>query len=186
VFVSARLRPDRPDWLEALIEQSQRPEVGAVGGRLLRRDGNVWQEGLGLGLRTAVAALAYPSYFLLGESIRNVAAASVDCLATRRDLFAEMGGFSRDYARAHADVDYCLRVRDRGLLIVYTHLAQLRWSKWRPAMRDDSDDTALLRARWAQDGELTDPYVGPHIIPEGWVTLRLDGILARQPSAART
>jgi GT2 family glycosyltransferase len=173
VFVSARLRPDRPDWLEALIEQSQRPEVGAVGGRLLRRDGNVWQEGLGLGLRTAVAPLAYPSYFLLGETIRDVAAASVDCLATRRDLFAEMGGFSRDYAMAHADVDYCLRARERGLLIVYTHLALLRWSTRRPALRDDPRDTALLRSRWAPDGELTDPYVGPHIIPEGWVTLRL-------------
>jgi GT2 family glycosyltransferase len=173
VFVNARLRPDRPDWLEALIEVGQRPEVGVAGGRLLRRDGNVWQEGLGLGLRTAVAPLAYPSYFLLGETIRDVAAASVDCLATRHELFAEMGGFSRDYSGAHADVDYCLRLRERGLLIVYTHLARLRWAIRRPAMRADPADDALLQARWAPDGDLKDPYVGPHIIPEGWVTLRL-------------
>jgi hypothetical protein len=173
LFVNAALEPARPDWLEALLEQSQRPQVGAAGGRLLRHDGTGWQEGLGLGLRIAAAPLLYQSYFMLGESIRDVAAVGVDCLATRRELFVEMGGFSDGYSRAYADVDYCLRLRARGLLVVFTHLAALRWRSRPPVVAEHRADAARLRATWAGRGELDDPYVGPHVIPEGRVALRL-------------
>lgn len=173
LFVNAGLAPRHPDWIGALLEHGLHPEVGAVGGRLYGADGASWQEGLGLGLGPAVQRLVYGEYFAMGRRIRDVSAVSASCLITRRSLFEELGGFDQDYERDHADADYCLRLRERGLLVVYSPMAELSWTEPPTGRTEHRADADRLRSRWGSRGVLCDPYVGPHIIPEGRVRIRL-------------
>jgi GT2 family glycosyltransferase len=120
----------RPDWLTEMAANLQRPEVGAVGAKLLYLDGGVqhggvcFQEGetlhLGLGLkrddRGYHGQMAMP---------REISAVTGACLALRRATFERVGGLNEALRVAFNDVDLCLRIRQLGLAIVWTPYAEL-------------------------------------------------------------
>lgn len=121
----------RPDWMRAMVEQAQRPAVGAVGAKLLFSDGRIQHAGVVLGLGGIVGhalrlmrddAKHYPP---LADVIRNCSAVTGACMMMRRSLFDEMGGLDETLPMDFNDVDLCLRLRQRGHLIVYTPLAVL-------------------------------------------------------------
>src|SRR5207248_7404601 len=120
-----------PDWLDTLVEQEQRPEVGAVGPLLLYPDRRVQHAGLFLAAmgqgRHAFRYLAEeePGYFGLARTQRNVIALTGACLMTRREVFDRLGGFNEAHLVVNNDLDYCLRARREGLLAVYTPHARL-------------------------------------------------------------
>jgi O-antigen biosynthesis protein len=66
-----------------------------------------------------------PGYYGSAWVIRNYSAVTAACCMTRRDVFDAVGGFDERFATDFNDVDYCLRVRERGLRIVTTPFAQL-------------------------------------------------------------
>jgi GT2 family glycosyltransferase len=122
----------RPDWIRALIEQAQRPEIGAVGAKLLFRDGRIQHAGVVLGVH-GVAAHAFrlmrdegDNRTSLAKVIRNCSAVTGACMMIRRSLFEQIGRFDEGFPVDFNDVDLCLRLRERGYLIVYTPLALLR------------------------------------------------------------
>lgn len=151
------------DWLQAMLEHAQRSEVAAVGARLLYPDGRVQHEGMVLGLRGWSAANVHFDYMRLGECIRNCSAVAGTCLMTRRAVFAELGGFDEAFALVHSDVDYCLRARQKGYLIVYTPYATLyhREGASRGNLHPAADEQ-LFRRRWGNPGERPDPYYNPN------------------------
>lgn len=119
------------DWLQLLLEHAQRPEVGAVGARLLFPDRSVQHAGVVL-LATGPGhsfkgSLDYDhGYFGLSSVIRDCSAVTGACLMTRRELYEEAGGLDEvNLPIAYNDVDYCLRLREKGYLIVYTPYAKL-------------------------------------------------------------
>lgn len=120
-----------PDWLEALLEHSQRAEVGAVGAKLLYPDGSVQNAGVVLRpdrLVGQVHKFTAPDghgYHGLADVVRNFNAVTGACVMLRADVFREVGGFDEDFPVTYNDLDLCLRVRSRGYLIVYTPYALL-------------------------------------------------------------
>ena len=78
-------RPTTPEWLEILAGQALRPEVGAVGARLLFPDGVPQHEGIALHIGGAVAwnirAAGLPT---LAYNTRNTSAVTGACLMVRR------------------------------------------------------------------------------------------------------
>ena len=119
------------DWIEAMLEHSQRAEVGAVGAKLLYPDGSVQHGGVAFGPDGRALHLnryAAPSthgYTGLASVIRNLNAVTGACLMTRAELFQEVGGFEEKLPVHYNDIDLCLKMRARGLLVVYTPFAQL-------------------------------------------------------------
>lgn len=120
-----------PEWLEAMLEHSQRPEVGAVGAKLLYPDGTIQHAGIGLEPRGMVHHL---NRFRapwdhgprgLADVVRNLNAVTGACLMTKAALFREVGGFEESLAVTHNDIDLCLKLRARGCLNVYTPFALL-------------------------------------------------------------
>jgi GT2 family glycosyltransferase len=166
LFLDPRTTARSAGWLEALVEHAQRPDVGATGARIVFPDGHLAHAGLALGLGDQPAGRAFwgcppdnSGYWGHGRMVRNWSAVSVDCLMTPRRLFEECGGFDGALAPAFADVDYCLRLRQRGLLVVYTPYAELvlnRPPSW-ASDRRDGDAARVMRDRW---GALLDddPY----------------------------
>ncbi|MNJ17339.1 N-acetylglucosaminyl-diphospho-decaprenol L-rhamnosyltransferase [compost metagenome] len=120
------------NWLESLLNQAQRAEVGVVGGKLLDGAGNVAQAGLVLGGEQGVVAALVgeakdaAGYMQRLEVEHNVSAVSAACLMIRKELLLALGGLDEEQFAAHySDVDLCLKAAGAGYLTVWTPQAQV-------------------------------------------------------------
>jgi hypothetical protein len=154
-----------------MIEHAQRPEVGAVGAKLLYPDKRIQHAGVILGLG-GVANHAHrfrdgyedPGYFGFANRIRNYSAVTAACLMIRRTLFEQIGGLDEVHLGvAFNDVDLCLRLRREGYLIVYTPYALLyhKESASRGHTVDPEEDSHML-VKWRNE-LLSDPYYSPNL-----------------------
>ena len=119
-------------WLEAMVELAVRPEVGAVGAKLLYPDGRIQHAGVIMGLYDncghAFKGLdgSTGHYFDFTDVIRNVSAVTGACLMTRSDVFWKVGGFDEiQFAVAFNDIDLCLKIGNQGYRVLYTPHALL-------------------------------------------------------------
>jgi GT2 family glycosyltransferase len=165
-----------PLWLEEMVSQALRPEIGAVGAKLLYPDGHVQHAGVFLGI-SGLPGHLYPridradlgSYGRAGL-VRTVSAVTGACLAVRRSVFEEAGGLdSVNLAVAYNDIDLCLKIREKGYRNIWTPFAELY--HWESASR--GSDTApqnaerfqkeadFLRQTWGRKLDC-DPYYNPN------------------------
>ena len=118
-------------WMRAMLEHAQRPEIGAVGCRLLYPDGTVQHAGVVLGMHVLAGHVMcglpgdLPGYTGWAKLVKDYAAVSAACMMCRRSVFEELGGFDESYAVAFNDVDFCLRLGRAGYRVVYTPYAEL-------------------------------------------------------------
>ncbi|HYF49582.1 MAG TPA: glycosyltransferase family 2 protein [Planctomycetota bacterium] len=157
------------EWLSAMLEHSQRPEVGAVGAKLLYPDNRVQHAGVIIGIGE-VAGHSHrmvpaedPGYFGILQMIRNYSAVTGACLMTKKKIYEELGGLNEtDLAVAYNDVDYCLRLRQRGLLIVYTPYAKLyHHESVSRGFTNNPRESGYMCRRWAK--YFNDPYYNPNL-----------------------
>jgi len=154
-----------PDWIEAMLEHAQRPEVAGVGARLLYPDGHIQHEGVIMGIAGGSAGnIDHGGYFGMGETIRNCSAVTAACMMVRPDVFWELGGFDEQLRVAFNDVDYCLRARDKGYLIVYTpHALLYHYESATRGKLHPMEDEQFFRDRWGNPGEYKDPFYNPNL-----------------------
>ncbi|MDB5028566.1 MAG: putative glycosyltransferase [Candidatus Eremiobacteraeota bacterium] len=165
-----------PDWIEAMIEQAQRPAIGAVGAKLLYDDGTVQHGGVIIGLG-GVAGHSHkhypgdaPGYFYTLQTVNNYSAVTAACLMVRRAVFDEVGGFDEQLAIAFNDVDLCLRIQAAGYrnvylphAVLYHHESKSRGYEDTPAkMARFLAEQRLMRERW-RTGEADDPHYNPNL-----------------------
>ncbi len=167
LFLDNAIEVIDPAWLEALLEHSQQGHMGAVGPMLLRPDRTIASAGIFLagpaGMRHAGRSRPEqdPGYFGLTQVERNVIAVAGACLMTRRDTFAASGGFDARQAGANADLDYCLKLWQRGLSSVYTpHARLVCHGDDVPAAREDAGAVATRWRGVFLDG---DPFFHPRL-----------------------
>ena len=152
------VEPINADWIEALLEHAQREEVGVVGARLLYHDGTPQHEGMALVTRGGIPChavhLNWKGYLGLAHATTNCGAVTGACMMTRRSLFEALGGLDEDFRVAFGDVDYCFRVQERGLRVVYTPHSQLYHhegaSRGSTTPREEEE---LARQRWGHFGD---------------------------------
>ncbi len=164
-----------PGWLREMVSHAIRPEIGAVGARLLFPNGRLQHAGTVLGLGgTAGHDMLHspgrsPGPHDLLHVTRRVSAVTAACLAVRREAFLAVGGFDETGLRvAYNDVDLCLRLRASGLQNLVTPHAELthkesatRGDDMSPAHRARwEEERATMRARWGE-ALFTDPYYSP-------------------------
>ena len=171
-------------WLKAMVAQAIRPEVGAVGARLLYGNGRVQHAGVIVGAGfspTGKRGVANhilqgskrenPGYFGVLFLAHEVSAVTGACLAVRRSVFEEVGGLDEEALTiAFSDIDLCLKIRDCGYKNIWTPLAELYHRESASRGRDTNskklvrfeDETATMFARW---GEVltSDPYYNPNL-----------------------
>ena len=131
LFLNNDIEARQSGWLEALVVQALRPEVGAVGARLLYPGGRLQHAGVVLGMGGAaghvLAGLApgEPGYCGWAVLPRGVSAVTGACLVSRRSVVEELGGFDEGLGIDLNDVDYCLRAWAAGYRILYEPGAEL-------------------------------------------------------------
>jgi GT2 family glycosyltransferase len=120
-----------PDWLEEMVGHALRPEIGCVGAKLLYPDGTVQHAGVVLGLGGLAGhghkglERTEPGYAGRAIAACNVSAVTAACLVVRRSIYEKAGGLDEELAVAFNDVDFCLKVLDRGYLNLWTPFAEL-------------------------------------------------------------
>jgi len=141
------------DWVNAMVEQVQRPSIGAVGALLLYPDNTIQHAGVIMVGGVAGHSHKYytsdsPGYFWQIHTINNYSAVTAACLMCRRDIFNAVGGFEEQLAIAFNDVDLCLKIFKAGYRNVYLpHVLLYHYeSKSR-----GNDDTPEKKARFAKE-----------------------------------
>ena len=169
-------------WLEEMLMYAQRSDVGAVGCMLYYEDYSIQHAGIVLGLGAHRTA-GHSHYGMNKENLgymgrlcyaQNVSAVTGACLMTKKSDFDSVGGLNEDLAVALNDVDYCLKLRKKGLLNVFTPFAELFHYESRSRGSDvteaaDKDkaerynrECELFKSIWKEELEKGDPYFNPN------------------------
>jgi len=116
-----------PDWIQGLLEHSQRREIAAVGGKLYYPDNTIQHAGIAIGLGGYAGhphqrfRADAPGYFNRLNVIHNVTAVTGAMMMVEKRVYEEIGRFDEDsFGVAYNDVDFCLRAVERGYLNVFT------------------------------------------------------------------
>lgn len=164
------------DWLEAMVEQAQRPSIGAVGALLLFPDDRVQHAGVVVGIGPFAghafvhSPLSSPGYFGQLLSTTNYSAVTGACLMCRREVFEAVGGFEEKLAVALNDIDLCLKMREQGYYNIYTPHAMLYHYESKSRGYEDSPEkqeryereSEYARQKWSQVFQ-HDPCYSPNL-----------------------
>jgi GT2 family glycosyltransferase len=176
-LINDDLQVIEPGWLCEMVSQVVRPKVGAVGAKLYYPDDTVQHAGVILVpggrashwfRRAQRSETGYSNRLIITQNLSVVTAA---CMLVRKAVFQEVGGFDEvNFAIAFNDVDLCLKIREKGYLIVWTPSAELyhmesasRGSDFAPErfqrFRRELDN---LNKKWAASFA-NDPYYSPNL-----------------------
>jgi GT2 family glycosyltransferase len=184
VFVNNDVVAHRGDWLRRMAEEALRPEVGAVGAKLLDVRERVQHGGIVLGTGGLVTHAhrhfpgAAPGYLASLRATHRVSAVTAACLAVEAEKFRAVGGFDEEmFAVDFNDVDLCLRLEAAGHrtlmvpgAVLYHHEAASR--RWNPEAKGRHEaEVAALRARWGARLE-ADPWYHPGFDPRAGTYVR--------------
>lgn len=165
------------DWLEQMVMFSQRSDVGAVGVKLYYSDDTVQHAGVIVGVG-GVAGHSHkyfdrnnPGFMARASIIQNLSACTAACLMIPRKVYEEVGGLEEGYAVAFNDVDLCMKIRNKGYLIVYTPYTELYHYESKSRGFEDTpakvarfnSEINRFKSRWGKELEAGDPYYNPNL-----------------------
>jgi GT2 family glycosyltransferase len=163
-------------WIAAMVEQAQRPSIGAVGALLLYPDNTVQHAGVVIGLG-GVAGHSHKHFSATSnghanmlKAVNNYSAVTGACLMTRREVFERVGGLDEELTVAFNDIDLCLKIVEAGYRIVNLPHVQLYHFESKSRGHDvgtfkiarSLSEQAKMRERW---GRIIahDPSYSPHL-----------------------
>jgi glycosyltransferase involved in cell wall biosynthesis len=167
-----------PDWLEQMLQNAQRPEIGAVGGKLLYPDGRIQHAGVVTGM---VGAAGHPHKFFPDNHIGyhgrlhmayNVSAITGAMMMMKTTKFKEVGGFDEDnLAVAYNDIDLCLKLLGKGYYNLFTPHAKATHHESISRGYEDTDEKMqrLLKEQsyflstWSDFLASGDPFYNPNL-----------------------
>jgi glycosyltransferase involved in cell wall biosynthesis len=183
LFLDEQAEATKAGWLEAMIEQIQRREIGVVGGEILKEDATIVSAGLLLD-KEKVCVNAYENYldknvpyFGQHHVIRNCSAVPAVCLMTKKGIFAEVAGFNElKLPTKYYDIDLCLKVTEKGYRILYTPFAKFvihqeiterrPTAEKRSSRRGQDPEEGYVKSRWERYLG-NDPYYNPNLSIDG-------------------
>lgn len=166
-----------PDSIKEMLDVCMRPDVGIVGAKLIFEDNTIQHAGVIIGFG-GVAGHAFigqdrddNGYFSRIISVQDLSAVTAACLMVRRSVFEEVDGLNEEFKVAFNDIDFCLKVRKAGYLVVYNPYAQFYHYESKSRGQEDSADKVarfqqeigLFGERWGELLKNGDPYYNPNL-----------------------
>lgn len=165
------------DWLKAMARHLLRPNVGAIGAKLLWPNGMVQHAGVVLGLHGLAGHTGNDwhkedtGYFGYNQIIHSTSAVTAACLLCKREDYLAVNGLDEiDFPVNFNDIDFCLKLRSIGKRIVWTPEAQLvhveSASRGSDDMQDRRGRLARERSRLMQKWHqwiTDDPFYNPNL-----------------------
>lgn len=168
LFLNDDVEPLIPRWLESLVVQIQRPSVAIAGAQLLYPSGLLQHAGVAVGIGDGCGHPGRFSHevphFPWLNLARDVSAVTGACLAIRRDVFDQLGGFDPGFPVNYNDVDLCLRARQAGHRVVYEPAAVLRHDECQTRLGGTTyDERKAFLARWRSIVDAGDPFYNSNL-----------------------
>ena len=169
-----------PDWLQEMLMFAQREDVGAVGVELFYPDKTIQHAGIIIGIG-GVAGHVFKNipkgmhgYFSKDAMIQNLSAVTAACIMTKKSIYDEVGYMDEKFKVAFNDVDFCLKIREKGKLIVYNPYVQfIHYESKSRGFEDTPEKQARFKTevdrfyeKWQSFLDEGDPYYN--------INLRLD------------
>ena len=160
------------NWLELLIGFAQREDVGAVGAKLYYPDETIQHAGIIVGIG-GIAGNRFKSipkdghaYFAMESMVNNLSAVTGACLFSRKSIYEEVGYMEEKLAVAFNDVDFCLKIREKGYKVVYTPYVEFVHYESKSRGQEDTPEKikrfqgeiCTFEQRWGNILEEGDPY----------------------------
>ncbi|MEI3258394.1 MAG: glycosyltransferase family 2 protein [Faecalimonas umbilicata] len=170
------------DWLTEMLSHCQRKEVGIVGAKLYYPDNTIQHAGIIIGIGGVAGSVfvglprAFSGYLHKASIQLDLSAVTAACMLVKRSVFEQVGGLEEKLKVAFNDVDFCLRVREKGYLVVYDPYAELYHyeSKTRGAedtkekIRRFQTEIEYMRSRWIGLLKKGDPYYNCNLSLTKW------------------
>jgi glycosyltransferase involved in cell wall biosynthesis len=165
------------DWLGEMVSHALRPEIGAVGARLWYPDDKLQHGGVIVGLG-GIAGHSHKylirhhvGYFGRIALIQNLSAVTAACMVLRKEVFTKLNGLEEKHlAIAFNDVDFCLRIKEANLQILWTPYADLYHHESASRGDENTPEKAMrfklecnyMKSRWGES-LLKDPAYSPNL-----------------------
>ncbi len=168
------------DCFIRMAEHVTRKNVGAAGAKLYFPDGTIQHGGVILGIGDVAGhshkglSGDFAGYGGRLKVIQNVSAVTAACLMMRHDVFNEISGFDEDYILSFGDIDLCLKLREKGYLIVWTPYAELYHYESKTRGYEDTPEkekrffreVELFHKKWKFVMKKGDPYYNRNLTPD--------------------
>lgn len=166
-----------PDCLRQLLGYCQRPDVGIVGAQLYYEDDTIQHAGVVLGFG-GIAGHTFigekrgdNGYFSRIICAQNYSAVTAACMMVKASAFHEVGGMSTELKVAFNDIDFCMKIRKAGYLIVYNPRAELYHYESKSRGLENTQEKierfnremACFLDRWGDQVKAGDPYYNPNL-----------------------
>lgn len=170
------------DWLEEMTANCQRKDVGIVGAKLYYPDDTIQHAGIVIGIGGVAGAVfvgmpgVYSGYFHKASIQQDLSAVTAACMMVKRSVYEELGGLEEKLKVAFNDVDFCLRVRDKGYLVVYNPDVELYHDESKSRGTEDSkekvrrfqNEIEYMRKHWLDLLKNGDPMYNPNLTLTKW------------------
>lgn len=165
------------NFVEEMLGFGQRDDVGIVGAKLLYQDDTIQHAGVVVGFGGVAGHTfiglhkAENSYFHRAMCAQDYSAVTAACMMSKRSVFEKVGGFSENFAVAFNDIDYCMKVRSLGKLVVYAPYALLYHYESKSRGLEDTPEkvarfnreVAKFAKKWPDILKNGDPYYNPNL-----------------------
>ena len=182
LFLNNDIEVINSDWLGEMLSNCQREEVGAVGAKLYYPDNTVQHAGVIVGIGGVAGSVfvglkrGYTGYMHRASIQQNLSAVTAACMMVKKSVFEEVGGFEEELKVAFNDIDFCLKIREKGHLIVYDPYVELYHyeSKTRGAedttekIRRFQSEIEYMRSHWSSILKNGDPAYNPNLSLKKW------------------
>lgn len=165
-----------PDSIKEMVSICQRPDVGAVGAKLLYEDDSVQHAGVVVGYR-GYAANAFAhidrdsnGYMCRPLIVSNYSAVTAACLMVKKEDFEKVNGLDENFVVACNDVDFCLKLRKLGKINVLTPFSL--WYHFESKSRGYEDspekwarfnsEVEKFQKKWPELLKNGDPFYNPN------------------------
>ena len=182
LFLNNDVEVINPRWMEEMLGNCQRKEVGIVGAKLYYPDDTIQHAGtiIGIGGIAGHAFLNMPrsrTGYLHKASIQmDLSAVTAACMMMKKDVFDKLGGFEEKLTVAFNDVDLCLRTVEAGYLVVYNPRVELYHYESKSRGSEDNEEKVrcfqgeieFMRTRWIRILKNGDPNYNKNLTLSKW------------------
>ncbi|MCS7231527.1 MAG: glycosyltransferase family 2 protein [Elusimicrobiota bacterium] len=174
-FLNNDIEVETPQWIEEMLYFTVKPKVGVVGAKLIYPNGTVQHGGVIVGIweladhafKGCTEKEDYMNRLITPQEYLAVTAA---CMMTKRKIFEEVGGFDEILKFNFQDLDFCLKVYEKGYKIIYTPYAvsihHEHSSRGKPDNKEKlkilEKEKTIIKNRW-QKYIQKDPFYNPNL-----------------------
>lgn len=192
LFLNDDIEVINREWLTSMVEIAQDQRVGIVGAKLLYPNNRIQHAGVVLGLMNRMGEHTHkfmnafinkkkniyePGYEGSLVCIREYSAVTGACMLTKRTVFEKCMGMSEELKYGYNDIDYCLKVRECGFLVLFTpyallyHHESISRQAEGDAMMRHVDDLKLFERKWKELLQNGDPYYSPNLSLKSYIPI---------------